>query len=336
MNEDSCSIIEDQGIVTLSQKNCPQLFYFGQYFRLINNSNGQCKWRCVKPSCNVRCITNGCSVGEKYAVEKDNDDPKSHPNHASDPIRFSRLEKRRKMREIAQNTEEAPSCIISKCVDQIQNEEAIAQSSTLDSDRQFITRIKKAKKDDYLKISQPESLKEITFPNELIKTYDDDNFLLHDSGADDAERFFIFGTMALKKNLNHIHFLSTRLDLDDPVQAKINSVYEYFEETYVGKLSQIKNGRGRNKIEEIRSKPHFAIELWNIHSRLISDIPWTTSLVESWHNAFCRILTSHTCVYSLVDWLRKEHKKTNENLIKFKTSVTANRNQEKFNIDKRR
>ncbi|CAF1076796.1 unnamed protein product [Brachionus calyciflorus] len=131
MNEDINSIlvdinvmqIDERAIVTLSQKKFPQLYYCGQYFRLIDNSNGRCKWRCVKATCSVRCITYGCSVGEKYVVEKDkDDDPKSQPNHASDPIKFAQLEKRRKMREVAQNSEEAPRRIMSKCVDQIQNE----------------------------------------------------------------------------------------------------------------------------------------------------------------------------------------------------------------------
>ena len=62
MNEDINSIlvdmnemqIDERAIVTLSQKKFPQLYYFGQYFRLIDNSNGKCKWRCVKATCSVR------------------------------------------------------------------------------------------------------------------------------------------------------------------------------------------------------------------------------------------------------------------------------------------
>ncbi|CAF0766665.1 unnamed protein product [Brachionus calyciflorus] len=84
-------IVDDKGVVTLSQKNFPQLYYFGQYFRLIDNTKGSCKWRCVKPACNVKCLTNGCVVGEKYSVKRDKDDydPISHPNHSSDPVKFT-------------------------------------------------------------------------------------------------------------------------------------------------------------------------------------------------------------------------------------------------------
>ncbi|CAF0941773.1 unnamed protein product [Brachionus calyciflorus] len=135
--------------------------------------------------------------------------------------------------------------------------------------------------------------------------------------------------------LNYINLISIESGfkyefLISPLKAKISHLMSN------SSIMALKTtGRGRSKIIETRAKPYFAIELWSIHSRLMQDIPRTTNLVESWHNAFCKMLTSHPCVYDLVDWFRKEIQRTNDNLIKFRTGVRTSRNQEKLIIDKR-
>ncbi|CAF0899081.1 unnamed protein product [Brachionus calyciflorus] len=107
------------------------------------------------------------------------------------------------------------------------------------------------------------------------------------------------------------------LNLDDPIQAKILELYNYFEENYIGKEITTKIGRGRAvKLTTIRQNPLFQVNFWNIHSRLVNDLPRTTNSVESWHNSFGNMLKSHPLVYELVDSLRKEDKRVSDLLVK--------------------
>ncbi|CAF0743630.1 unnamed protein product [Brachionus calyciflorus] len=69
------------------------------------------------------------------------------------------------MRTLSENSDEVPRRIMSKCVDELINEEEIAVCSSNDAYRQFISRIKKVKKPYFLQISQPESLKQINMNN---------------------------------------------------------------------------------------------------------------------------------------------------------------------------
>ncbi|CAF1018949.1 unnamed protein product [Brachionus calyciflorus] len=64
----NCLIVDEFGTVTLSQKNHPQLFFNGYYFRLVSNNKSLQKWRCTRALCNVRCQTIGFTVGEQYSV----------------------------------------------------------------------------------------------------------------------------------------------------------------------------------------------------------------------------------------------------------------------------
>jgi hypothetical protein len=121
--------------------------------------------------------------------------------------------------------------------------------------------------------------------------------------------------------------ISATLDLSDALQAQIKVIYDYFEETYIGKNRVVKSGRGRSaKSTIVRAKPKYDISFWSIHKRLVKDLPRTTNSVESWHNSFGNTLKSHPIVYDLIEALRKEDKRNSDILIKLQTGVTFNKN----------
>ena len=83
------------GFVTQSQKDKPQLFLNGYYFRINNYTGVKYNWRCTSKNCYGSCNTSGATVGQEYDVTIVNCDH----NHAPDPIKLKKLEKRRKIKE---------------------------------------------------------------------------------------------------------------------------------------------------------------------------------------------------------------------------------------------
>ena len=79
----------------------------------------------------------------------------------------------------------------------------------------------------------------------------------------------------------------------------------------------------------------FPIELWNVHSRIKSNLPRTNNLAEAWNKAFSKILRTHPFVYALVDDFRKEQKRTEDNIIKLKTGCDYKRKPKYVELDER-
>ena len=59
-----------------------------------------------------------------------------------------------------------------------------------------------------------------------------------------------------------------------------------------------------------RKKPQFDHELWNIHDRVVANIPRSNNSVEGWHNAFAnRAAISHRNIVKLTEKIRCEQSK---------------------------
>ena len=194
------NMVLNVGFVTQSQKNKPQLYLNGYYFRTNNSSLGKITWRCTGKSCCGSCFTNGNNIGEKYNVTIVNSDH----NHAPDPIKLKNLEKRRKIKIKGMQSDEPPRKTLANFEDEESIDEEIANSASYSADRQALNRAKKLVLPQYPPI--PVKLNDITLPNFLLHTLGNGNvkeelFLMHDSGIDDEERFFIFGS---EKNIKHL------------------------------------------------------------------------------------------------------------------------------------
>ena len=59
-----------------------------------------------------------------------------------------------------------------------------------------------------------------------------------------------------------------------------------------------------------QKKPQFDHELWNIHDRVVANIPRSNNSVEGWHNTFAnRVAISHLNIVKLAEKIRREQSK---------------------------
>ena len=84
--------------------------------------------------------------------------------------------------------------------------------------------------------------------------------------------------------------------LDDDTDDVLSDFLTYFEATWIGVVQ-----RGR------RRRPLFAISLWNVHSRVVQDLPRTNNSIEGWHHSFdLRVSITHPTIRRLSSKLVKE------------------------------
>ncbi|CAF1134605.1 unnamed protein product, partial [Brachionus calyciflorus] len=220
---DKMSLEDPMGNVTLSQNGHPQLCFKFYYYKVASSKDGLVNWRCVKNNCNIKCPTSGDKVGESYNVCIDE---KLLHNHSSDSLKFSKLEKRRNLTNKVMFSDENPRKIMSQFVNQLSTEEEIAQSTSNDPDRQFINRIKRKNKPEYLNLAEPIKLSDIIIPTNLTLTLDEkENFLLYDSGPDDSDRFFVFGTITKAIRKGSYIFADGTFDIVPNLFLQVHSLH---------------------------------------------------------------------------------------------------------------
>ena len=117
--------ISNDGLVTLSQKGGPQLYHQGFLYRVSGGKDGKVIWRCIKTNfrCNAKCHTYGNNIGFKYEVFVDEN---NEHNHTGDYSKIIQLERRRKIKEKAANSDEPPRKILSKFADVLLSKEDVA------------------------------------------------------------------------------------------------------------------------------------------------------------------------------------------------------------------
>ena len=73
-------------------------------------------------------------------------------------------------------------------------------------------------------------------------------------------------------------------------------ILDYFKTNYKGEVR-----RGR------RRPPMFPHTLWNIHRRVVNDLPRTNNLLEGWHGQFNQCVTiAHPTIWKLIKALRRD------------------------------
>ena len=91
-------------------------------------------------------------------------------------------------------------------------------------------------------------------------------------------------------------FINLLQSLDDESDELLTDFLTYFEATWIGIVQ-----RGR------RRRPTFAIELWNVHGRVVDNLPRTNNSTEGWHHAFdLRVGITHPNTKRLIQKLRQE------------------------------
>ena len=108
------------------------------------------------------------------------------------------------------------------------------------------------------------------------------------------------------------------------------TVAKYFEDNYIGK--QLPNGSRRT--------PLFPIRMWNMHQRVMDQLPRTNNSVEGWHNAFRHgIGHAHPSFVKLLSFLQKEqslqdaiYAKWEGGTIKKRSKLSVEREKRIYNI----
>lgn len=85
--------------------------------------------------------------------------------------------------------------------------------------------------------------------------------------------------------------------LSDVLPAEAQSIVDYFEDTWIGRI----NRRGQ------RRPPTFAVESWNCYVAAVDGLAKTNNAVEGWHRAFMEVVRAHhPCIFKFISALKKE------------------------------
>lgn len=83
-------------------------------------------------------------------------------------------------------------------------------------------------------------------------------------------------------------------------QETLAPILDYFEQTWIGKKT-------RGKSRTTRSKPQFAIALWNCYNSVLNDLARTNNIAEAWHNRFSHLIEgSHVSLWKFLSVLIEE------------------------------
>ncbi|CAF0995350.1 unnamed protein product [Brachionus calyciflorus] len=99
----------------MDRKGAPQLHFNGQFYRINGkpNKDGKINWRCVVTNCSGACATYNSNIGQEVLLVS----LKDIHNHATSPTKLYNLERRRKIRTKAENSDERPRKIINELDD---------------------------------------------------------------------------------------------------------------------------------------------------------------------------------------------------------------------------
>ncbi len=169
----------------LSQKGAAQKHHDGYLYRQDRLlSNGTESWRCPRKDCTGRIHCTGAQV--LIVAEH---------NHVPDPAEVEVKMSICTVRQRATTSRDTPRLLIQQSQTTL-SQEAVAVLPKYKSVQKMIQRKRKIHGEP---VPNPRTVAEIDVPHMLQITLRGENFLLHDSGADDPDRFFIFGT---DENLN--------------------------------------------------------------------------------------------------------------------------------------
>ena len=108
---------------------------------------------------------------------------------------------------------------------------------------------------------------------------------------------------------------------------KLTEVYNYFEDTYIGRLGRRRQRRAAN----------FGKIMWNVRSRTEEGIPRTNNKIEGWHRVIQGMVDSpHPSLWRFLAAIQKEEALQAAEIFKFKAGNEIQRQEKKYiDINKR-
>lgn len=155
-----------------------------RYRKARDNTDGSTSWRCAEGDCKGRLKT----LNDITTII-------TNHYHAPNPGKNEALKSVAEMKTRAKETSENPRQIIQQCTNLL-SLEAATQLPQYSSTQRTIQRVRNQ---EMLPYPTPATTADIQIPLQLRNTTRDEAFLLWDSGANDPNRFFMFGT---EENLN--------------------------------------------------------------------------------------------------------------------------------------
>ena len=141
-------------------------------------SGGRESWKCPRKDCKGRIHLDG----DMHEVNEH--------NHVVNPAIVEAKIAVTEIRQRASNSRDPPRLLVQQAQATLSNE-AVAEMPQYTTLQRSIQRKRKANGDP---IANPRAIEDIVIPDVLRQTLRGGHFLLHDSGANDPDRFFIFET----------------------------------------------------------------------------------------------------------------------------------------------
>ncbi|CAF0926976.1 unnamed protein product [Brachionus calyciflorus] len=274
--------------IVATQQYRPKLAEQGYFFTIDKMDTNVIYWKCERTGskkvskCPGRAQSNGFVKPILETIEH---------NHEPDPIREEVLVVIARILKRSYLTNENPRTIIKECLENLSSE-AAAIMPRMNSLTQKIRRILR-KKIVYGK--NPESVNEIDLKAELKITLRKEAFLWDDSGADDHKRILVFATERNIAILNEVKIWF--------IDGTFDSCPLIFKQIFT--VQAFKNGS-----RSVREKVRFAPASWNVHDRVLKDMPRTNNNIESWHKNFETDAKKHPTINGLVNQFQKEQSLT--------------------------
>lgn len=142
-------------------------------------------WRCElfqKKKCRARLHTRGDEIVRRWKTE--------HVSHTGDARAVEVAELKEALKRAANDSHLAPKVVVADCLTTA-SQHAIAALPPISILKRNIHNARRGKA-KYPKL--PMHRKDLTIPDDLLRTQKGENFLLHDSGYGHADRILIFGT----------------------------------------------------------------------------------------------------------------------------------------------
>ena len=87
------------------------------------------------------------------------------------------------------------------------------------------------------------------------------------------------------------------LELNEFSCLSFKPILKYIENSYIGLC---------NKITKKRATPRYPISTWNLHNRIVNNLPRTNNCVESWHSQISADAKSHLTLNKIISLFKNE------------------------------
>ena len=116
---------------------------------------------------------------------------------------------------------------------------------------------------------------------------------------------------------------------------ELNPVVNYFENTYIRRLSAKRRSVNRLIIRIVRHPPRYRLSLWNMYDAVLEGSARTNNFLEGWHNKFQIVISKqHPRLYVFFDKIKKEQGDTEIMLRQLQLGQRIRKGQDKTRREK--